>query len=184
LAPQDVHEYRAEVDQAAREIDHARRLGVWQEELDALTAERDFIAGLRALRPGEQDRGFFGLRKDELVYAVVEAELLEIRRRDGRDMLVPTFVGWVAITTRGLVYAGGKRMRFDFSQLLDWQWQGHDTLVMQSSARQRPAAVTFVDDSYPVATALSVAHSDQRGMRSTMVQRREWKIAEHLRQKP
>lgn len=118
------------------------------------------------------ERQMFALRKADLVYEVMPADLLQVRSSRGVKRLTPTQSGFVCISTRGYEFVGAKKVKAYFASTWERQWlqhEGRDALVVREGRRVNPIGFAFADASVRLVDL--VAQADSRGERPALRRR-------------
>lgn len=166
LDPGEAEVFRRDREGAAKRHAAQRAWAEWTEAWNNATERRAFLTSLTPRYAGSDEGVLFAPRNAELIYATTVAALVEVRQRQGRTHIQVTQQGLAAVTTRGLVFAGSRRVRWDFADVVAEEWEvenGEVAVIMQSVRRQKPSGLVFLDSSLPVRSLVRTARGDRSG---------------------
>lgn len=184
LPPVEKEVSQARVTAARERHAYEQRIAEWRQSVEAAESQLDFARRVVAWQPGERERAVFGLRRDELIFMIGSAGLVQVRRSQGGDVFKVTRAGEAVVTTKGLVFAADRRTRFNFSEIIEQRWLDHYSVILPTTSRQRPSGVVFDEEQTDWRTVVAVAEAECWLARDELESQLASRVEELRRERP
>ena len=175
---------QARVTAASERHAYEQHVAKWRKSVEAAESQLDFARRVVAWQPGERERAVFGLRRDELIFVIWSAGLVQVRRSQGADVFKVKRGGDAVVTTKGLVFAADRRTRFNFSEIIEQRWLDHYSVILPTTTRQRPSGVVFDEEQTDWRTVVAVAEAEYWLARDELEAQLASRVEELRRERP